>query len=243
MDAYRTEEEQVEALKRWWDENGKSTLAAIVIAISAGFGWQTWQGQQAGERAAASDAYQTLLISLTSAQETGNNEPARLQAQRLKDDFSGSTYASFAALHLARLAVEEGDLDTAEMELRWVLAESGSGSDIARITGLRLARVLAAQGRTDEALAILEDGGEGSYRTAYAVARGDVLLLQQREAEAREAYAEARLLAQEAGLQAQLASLDQKLELLNPVTVHSVEPDSAPSAAAKPATDDSPEEG
>ena len=38
MESYRTEEEQVEALKRWWDENGRSTMTAVVLALVAGFG-------------------------------------------------------------------------------------------------------------------------------------------------------------------------------------------------------------
>lgn len=217
MDAYRTEEEQLEALKRWWDENGKSTLAAIIIAVSAGFGWQTWQGQQANARAEASDAYQALLVSLSGARETANLEPARAQARQLKENFSGSTYAQFAAMHLARMAVEAGDLESAERELRWVLSEVDPGSDLAAINSLRLARVLASRGETDQALAILDRETEGSYAAAYALARGDILLLQGREAEAREAYTDARLLALEGGLQGQLKSLDQKLESLSPV--------------------------
>ena len=46
MEEYRTEEEQVEALRRWWDENGRSTIAAIVIALSVGFGWQAWKSNE-----------------------------------------------------------------------------------------------------------------------------------------------------------------------------------------------------
>ena len=32
MDVYKTEEEQVEAIKKWWQENGKSIIAGVVIA-------------------------------------------------------------------------------------------------------------------------------------------------------------------------------------------------------------------
>jgi predicted negative regulator of RcsB-dependent stress response len=38
----RTEEEQVEALKGWWTENGKSLLFMVAIALSAVFAWKTW---------------------------------------------------------------------------------------------------------------------------------------------------------------------------------------------------------
>ena len=34
MEEYRTEEEQVEALRRWWNENGRSTIVAIIVALA-----------------------------------------------------------------------------------------------------------------------------------------------------------------------------------------------------------------
>ena len=37
-----TEEEQIEALKRWWDENGKQVVLAIVLTVGGYFGWQAW---------------------------------------------------------------------------------------------------------------------------------------------------------------------------------------------------------
>ena len=43
MDTYRTEEEQVEAIRHWWDENGRSIIISIVLALAAGFGWQAWK--------------------------------------------------------------------------------------------------------------------------------------------------------------------------------------------------------
>ena len=37
-----TEEEQIEALKRWWDENGKQVVLAIVLTVGGYFGWQAY---------------------------------------------------------------------------------------------------------------------------------------------------------------------------------------------------------
>ena len=217
MEAYRTEEEQVEALKRWWDENGKSTIAAIIIAISGTVIWQTWQGQQEATQAGASDAYQYLMNSLSAAQETGNNEPAISAARELKESFGGTSYAQFAALHLARMQVTEGDLASAETELRWVLAEAPKGSDIAQITELRLARVVAAKGDVDQALAILASAQGGAYAASAAMARGDILNAAGRDAEARAAYTEARALAAQDGQQGALAGLEQRLASLTPI--------------------------
>ena len=49
------EQEQVEAIKAWWKENGNKVLAAllaVVVAIGGWRGWQYYQHQQAGESAA-----------------------------------------------------------------------------------------------------------------------------------------------------------------------------------------------
>jgi predicted negative regulator of RcsB-dependent stress response len=235
VEEYRTEEEQVEALKRWWDENGKSTIAAIVIAVSASFGWQTWQGQQANTQAAASDSYQVLLNALSKGQDSANPEPAKVAARQLREDYAGSSYAQFAAMHLARLAVGEGDLATAESELRWVLSKADKGGEVAQISQLRLARVLAASGDGDQALSVLAAGEQGDYQASYAIARGDVLLGLGRTDEARAAYTLARMLVSQGGTQVTLASLDQKLSSLSPVPARELAAEVVPALAAEAA--------
>ena len=138
-------------------------------------------------------------------------------AEQLKSDFSGTTYAQFAALHLARIAVAENDLAAAEEQLRWVLGEASKGSDTAQLAQLRLARVLAASGDSDQALAILDSQEQGTYQASYAIARGDILLSQGKAEDARLSYAEALSLAAVSPGQINLATLQQKLQALSPV--------------------------
>jgi predicted negative regulator of RcsB-dependent stress response len=217
VETYRSEEEQVEALKRWWDENGRSTVIGIALALVAAFGWQAWQDKRQGQRETASAVYQQLLQVAAGAEQ----EPAlageveRLAAQ-LKEQFGGTTYAQFAALQVARLAVAEGDLESAEAELRWVLSEAGSGSDVALVARQRLARVMAAAGDSDAALAMLENDGNHPYQASYALARGDILLAAGREKDALVAYQLARQLGAEVPGQVNLASLEQKIASLRP---------------------------
>ena len=243
MDQYRTEEEQVEALRRWWDENGKSTIAAIVIALAAGFGWQTWKANDQLEQESASDIYQAMLQTVSA----GDASPGQLEtgvglAEQLKSEYSGSTYAQFAALHLARLAVAENDLAEAEAQLRWVLGKAAKGTDTAQVAQMRLARVVAASGDTDQALAILEQGGEGPYQASYAVARGDILLALGRNDEAREAYSNARMLATSSQGQVNLPALEQKLQSLTPIPARTIAtPAEVMPAAAEPAANEAPD--
>lgn len=162
MEAYRTEEEQVEALKRWWQENGRSTVIAVAVALSAAFGWQGWQRYQEAQAADASTLFTQLMEAAASVEE--GDEAGRFQelASTLREQFPRSTYAQFAALHEARVAVAAGRSGEAEGDLRWVLSRADTGSDIHQVAQLRLARVLADRGQTDEALTLLQAGDRKS---------------------------------------------------------------------------------
>jgi predicted negative regulator of RcsB-dependent stress response len=218
VESYSTEEEQVEALRRWWNENGRSTIVAIVLALGLGFGYQGWKGYKVDNNEAASDVYQRMLQAFGAPALSPEQEEIAIQlAVQLKADYSGSTYAQFASLQLARVAVAQNNLAEAQAELRWVLGKADKGSDVARIAQLRLARILAASGEPDQALSILDQGGEGPYKASYAVARGDLYLSLDRAEEASAAYASA--LAFAAGEDAagiDLVAVEQKLQALNP---------------------------
>lgn len=219
MESYRTEEEQVEALRRWWQENGRSTLVAIVLALGVGFGYQGWKSHVETSAEGASDLYQRMLQAFSAPALSPEQQQIAVQlADQLKTEYDSSTYAQFAAMQLARVAVGANDLPAAQAELRWILGKADKGSDVARLAQLRLARVLAAQGESEQALTILDQGGEGPYKASYAIARGDILLSMERSAEASESYAAALTLAsaQEGG-GIDLVAVQQKLQALNPI--------------------------
>ncbi|CAA0102103.1 Uncharacterised protein [Halioglobus japonicus] len=216
MEPYNTEEEQVEALRRWWNENGRSTVAIIVLALAGGFGWQAWQARSIGQQEQASELYQALLRTVETPESSQAAQGVEL-AEQLKNEFSGTQYAQFAALQLAAMAVSNGDLAGAEEQLRWVLGKAASGSDTAQIAQLRLARVLAAAGATDQALDILMNADPGPYGASYAVAQGDILLAAERPDEARTAYNLAMTIVASGGQGVNLSVLQQKLQSLSPV--------------------------
>ena len=61
MESYQTEEEQVEALRRWWSENGRYTIVAIILALGLGFGYQGLKDYNQGKAEGASEMYQRML--------------------------------------------------------------------------------------------------------------------------------------------------------------------------------------
>ena len=195
MADHMQDEADLEALKRWWDENGKGIVAAVVVAVLGTVGWQQYQGFTVSQAEAASDLYATMLaIQL----EDGDAAQFTALAEELKAEHSGSTYARFAAMLEARRAVDEGDFEGAEAALRWALTAGDTRSDIGQLIQLRLARVLADQGKETEALAILGQGS-AAFPVAYAQAQGDIHLAAGRPEQALAAYRQGRDLATELG--------------------------------------------
>ena len=225
MADHMEDEADLEALKRWWDENGKGIVAAVVVAVLGTVGWQQYQGFSVSKTEAASDLYATMLaIQL----EGGESETLVALSAQLKEEHSGSNYARFGAMLEARVAVEANDLDAAESALRWALAAGDTRSDIGQLIQLRLARVIAAQGKEAEALAILSQGSE-AYPVAYAQAQGDIHLAAGRDDEALEAYRQGRDLATELGQYSVV--LDNKVRTLETRLPASSESDTAGDAS------------
>lgn len=183
MDVYKTEDEQVEALKEWWKENGTSAVLGVALGLGAIFGWRAWQAHQIAEAEAASVLFQELVAAVREP----NPDKAKQSAGRIEERYSKTAYAIFARLILARLAVEASDLDAAAGHLRWAL-EKNTESALEREIQLRLARVLSAQEKFDEAITLLDLADAGEYAATYDELRGDIEVLRGNPDAARAAY-------------------------------------------------------
>lgn len=180
------EQEQLDALKAWWRENGRLVLlavAAFVLSVAGVQGWRYHQAQQAQQAAAAYAEVELALV-------PGDLARGRSAATALREGYPKSAYAPRAALAVARLAVEKNDLEAARVELQWA-AENAAEESLRDSARLRLARVLLAQGRLDDALAALAGPATPSFEALFADLRGDVLQAQGKPAEARAAYQQA----------------------------------------------------
>ena len=192
MDVYRTEEEQVAAIKKWLKENGSQYLIVIGLGMSILFGYQWWQGEQQTTGEAASGIYGEMmqaaqLVSPTEDEAGENLSTARHLAKQLMDQYEGSHYASYAGLMLAKLAVQENDLETAEQQLRWVLEQSADKPLMLTAT-MRLARVLAAKGSPEQGLTLIKAAVPAAWQASYDEVRGDLHLQMGKTDEARQAY-------------------------------------------------------
>ena len=182
MEVYNSEQEQVEALKAWWDKNGRSALMALAVFLLSVLGWQAWDEQRNKEAEAASGQYLQMVDLMA-----GNSAGAMEAGRALIANHPDSIYAVMASMAMAKLAVAEKDLDAAAAHLRSAMTQSGQ-PELAQLARQRLARVELAQGKADAALATLAAGKSGA---ASDELRGDILLSQGKRTEARVAYTQA----------------------------------------------------
>ena len=206
------------------------TVLAVVLVIGGYFGWQFWGTHQQEQMTEASDVYREM-IDVIAGQQPGSLLSDAQQAQinsiadQLKDDYSRSAYAQFAALVKAKLAVDANDLDSAATELQWAM-DANPEAPTERLIRLRIARVEAARGNIDEALKMVQTGDPAEMKSAYEEAKGDFYLQRGNSDAAFTAY-QAALLSNESADQMVNNLLQLKMSALLPTEGPSEEANSA----------------
>jgi predicted negative regulator of RcsB-dependent stress response len=185
MEIYETEEQQVEALKRWWQENRNSTIAGVLTAIIGIGGFNYWKDYQQEQKLQASALYDEVLVAV---QQNRHDSVDKLQ-QRLNQDYSSSAYATYASLLLAKSKVTNGDLDGAQTVLQEVLKKTGN-SEIGHVARIRLIKIMQAKGEFEQGLQLIAEAdtkAEG-FAPTYDELTGDLYVALDRLGEARTAY-------------------------------------------------------
>ncbi|PWK54235.1 YfgM family protein [Pleionea mediterranea] len=187
MEVYSTEEEQIKALKDWWSENGTSIIVGVVIGVGGFFGYNWWKSENIAKQQQGSNEYQTF----TQIDAANEQESFISAANQIKADYADSGYAILAALHLAKKQVDNNDYAAAEKELNWVVTQT-EGHDLQPLMKIRLARVLNAQQKYQQAETLLTSITAESYAGLKQQVLGDTYLLMGDKVKARSAYATAK---------------------------------------------------
>src|SRR5690606_3829331 len=180
------EQEQLDALKAWWDKNGNLILGVLIVIMLAVASWQGWnwyQRNQAGQAAGYFEALQN-------AARQGNVSQAGAASQTLRKDYSGTAYAPRGALLAAQAFVDAGDAERARAELEWIVSEHAD-DPIAPVARVRLAGVLIDLNQLDAALGLVAEPAPAGFEAVYADRRGDVVYAQGKKDEARSAWQQA----------------------------------------------------
>lgn len=178
-----SEEEQLEELKRWWKEHGRTVVAGVVLGLGSVVGWTSWRAHQDAQAEQISLRYEKLLNTAAIPNRRGTVE----QADAIIAEHPDSAYAALAALVGAHAAYNGKDMTTAQRLLEWA-ASHGDSFEVSDVARVRLARVLSEQGQHDAALAALDRITHPEFSAVRSETRGDVLAAKPDAAGARAAY-------------------------------------------------------
>ncbi len=186
-----TEDEQLAEFKDWWQRNGKPLVTGGLLALVIVFGWQAWHKYQNNQSQGASVLYQQLLE--TTLTPDGKPDAARVAdlAGKLNSEFAGTAYAQYGSLFVAKVAVDSGKLDDAAAQLKAV-ADKPANPTLGEVARQRLAQVLAAQSKVDEALKLLDGDADKAFLATREELKGDLLVQLGRVDEAHAAYQKAK---------------------------------------------------
>ena len=182
MSDYLTDEEQLDKLKKWWEENGLMLAGAVVLSVAGVIGWN-WYGERQSEAiAGSSNLYVDYLRAEGAERET-------IEAT-LASEYPDSIYRAFILLRNAQAAAEEENPEAALTALNEALAlvDDNKLADVIRV---RIARVEQELDRSDAALSTLGQVRSAGLRSYVQELKGDIHMARGERALAHEAYSAA----------------------------------------------------
>jgi predicted negative regulator of RcsB-dependent stress response len=176
------EQEQLADLKAFWNKYGNVLTWVLIIALGSFAGYNFWKSHQASQASDASVLYEDLQKSLA---DKDNVKVQRIAAD-IESKFGSTAYGPMAALVAAKGAFDANDLKTAKTQLQWAI-EHGN-DEYKAIARLRLAGILLDEKAYDEGLKLLAAEFPAQFAGSVADRKGDILVAQNKLADARTAY-------------------------------------------------------
>lgn len=180
------EQEQVDAFKAWWKDNGKTVVWGLALGVAAIVGIQAWQSIKVTKRTEAAQMFGELMKQVPS------NDTKRINdaAEAVTGKYGSSAYAPRAELLAAQFNIQSKDVARAKTQLQWVI-DHADEDGLKNVARLKLATVLLDEKNYADALKLLDAGHPDAFNGLYADMKGDVLNAQGKAEEARAAYQEA----------------------------------------------------
>lgn len=182
METYQTEEQQVEAIKSFWQENGNIIIGGLVVGFGSFIGFNYYQDDKLTSEESATSAYMTMIQEAqTNGDDFAKDGEAFIAAHK------ESSFASFTSLALAKDAVSHKDWTGAQKHLQMAI-DNAADDGVKSIALLRLARIQLQQEQADSALATLSAQMSEGFVGAAEEIKGDAYLMQGKKDLARNAY-------------------------------------------------------
>jgi len=185
VEIYDTEEQQVEALKNWWKENGQATLVGLALGLIAILSWNYWQDYKKEQRFQASALYEQLL----KAADENKKDTVEKLSSRIQEQYKDTEYAVYSELLLAKAKVQQNDIAGAKQILQAIVAKSDK--QLAHIARIRLVRLMLATGEFEQGLQVINEvdaKAESGFAGSYDELTGDLYVALNRPDEARSSY-------------------------------------------------------
>ncbi len=179
MQDFETEEQQLDALKRWWKENSSSILIGLAIGGFSLGGWNFYQKSQYQHSVEASDLYVSVVAQAEIMDVTNTD--------KLKAEYSDTPYAALSAMIMAKREIAAGNMDKAAPYLQWATSNAVD-DEISSVAQLRLARLMLAQKKYDEVNSLLSAEHLPAFDALYNEVKGDMHVVQGEIEQARIAY-------------------------------------------------------
>lgn len=209
------EQEQLDALKAFWKQNGNLITWLLVLVLGAYAGWNGWTWYQRDQAVKAGAMYDELERSA----QAGDEARSTRVFGDLSARFGGTSFAAQGGLLAAKLQADKDKADAARTTLTWV-AEKGADEGLRAVARLRLAALLAQDKQFDAAIQQLNAVNTVGFEGLVADRRGDVLLAMGKTQEAKAAF------------EAAYKGLDEKLDYRRLVDAKLTALGAAPAASA-----------
>ena len=179
------EQEQLDAFKTWWKTYGNVILTAISVAAVCFAGVQGWKYYQHQQSLHASVQYQALTQA-----DPKDSKVIKSLAAELMDKYASTPYAGRAALAAAKANYAAKDTKSAKAQLEWA-ANNAKEDPVKALANLQLAAIQFEEKDYDAALKTLAAKHDAGFDGLFADLKGDILVAQNKKAEAKLAYEEA----------------------------------------------------
>ena len=186
IEGYETEEQQVDAIKSWWKENGNTLMIGAVVGLAGLWGWRFYNDSIVTGQEEASQAYSNVLLKF----EAEGIESGLDEVNTFITENSDNNYGILAALLLAKEAVIQKDFDLAKTQLIQLQSQN-KYAPMNPVINLRLARVEVQLGENEQALKTLALITEAGFLAKANQVKGSIYLIQGDIDNARSAFQDA----------------------------------------------------
>lgn len=185
MAVSQTEQDQVEALNRWWKENYRAIIIGVLFGLILGVAVWAWRDYVSDQADAASNEYGELIGEV----EQGDTKAGLARGARIIKQYGDTPYAVLASLAMAKLELDQAKPNSAaaRKHLQWAL-DNAEENNLQHIARLRLAKVLLADAKPKEALTLANAVKTSSFTADYEETKGDAHLALRQVELAQAAY-------------------------------------------------------